>query len=189
METKGSSTSPHNFHKHTQTYIYIYISVYSLHSSFWKVITCTFHTPASLACAVFDWLAVRAKWKSRKINKDAKVMNEGTENDKEKDKGGRRSKCKKRRQRSTLLCGSQNLIIGWWSLVQMECWVSGFALSLLLTYCCTKTTLRKHISESIWPALSKSDTRLHTHTHSIIQPWMTTACWIKLASQHRLSTP
>lgn len=66
-----------------------------------------------------------------------------------------------------LLKLSQNLIIGWRSLVQTEWWVGGFALFFLTYFLLNRDngSPRKCITEAIWPALAWSHTHAHTHVH------------------------
>lgn len=68
---------------------------------------------------------------------------------------------------NSLLKLSQNLIIGWRSLVQTEWWVGGFALFFLTYFLPNRDngSPRKYITEAIWPPLAWPHTHAHTHVH------------------------
>lgn len=78
-------------------------------------------------------LEMKASWQ---IDEEAGMMNVGNKGEEGKREGRR---WRSRSEKYLALTLSRNLIIGWWSLVQTECWVSVFVL-FKLTLCCTETT-------------------------------------------------
>ncbi len=94
METKGQT----HLHRLEQTlwrvHAHATILLYQQH---------TLHSSDSLTRFPSVWVPVRAKWKSRRINKDARVMDEENEGKTGKRGRGVGSTSTKRRQKSTLL--------------------------------------------------------------------------------------
>lgn len=97
---KRSNTSPPACTNiaHTCTYKYI-----DAHTTMLLYQRQTLLQPSeSLAYVLSAWLPVRAKWKSKRINKDIGETNEGNERKTKEGRGGK-SRSKKVRQKSTLL--------------------------------------------------------------------------------------